>query len=170
MSVEIAPCADVVRARDVPGDDIRALIGRYGVCFEQLEAGAPIETSFWGEPEAGISRAGLQFRADTPVHSVLHELCHIVCMTGARRARLERSAGGTAAEECAVCYLQILLAEYIDSFGTQRCLADMDSWGYSFREGNAAAWFAGDGSQARQWLIAHRLIDMAGQPTWRLRD
>jgi len=168
--VELAPCARVMCARDVPGDEIRALIDRYGVRFEELDADVPIETSFWGEPEAGISRSGLQFRADTPVHSVLHELCHIVCMTAARRAKLERSAGGTVSEECAVCYLQVLLAEHIRDFGSQRCLADMDSWGYSFREGCAAAWFGGDGSEARQWLMAHGLIDLAGRPTWRLRD
>ena len=53
----------------------------------------------------------LYVRADTPVHSLLHELSHYVCMTPERRAGLDRDAGGDDAEECAVCYLQILLAD-----------------------------------------------------------
>ena len=170
MTVEAASRADVLCVRDVLRDDIRALAGCYGVGLEELGTEASIATSFWGEPEAGISRAGVHIRADTPVHSFLHELCHIVCMTAQRRAHLERNAGGSVAEECAVCYLQILLAECIPDYSVQRCLADMDSWGYSFREGCAAAWFVGDGRDARQWLISHGLIDAAGRPTWRLRD
>jgi hypothetical protein len=68
-----------------------------------------------------------------------------------------------------VCYLQVLLAERLDGFGSQRCLRDMDAWGYTFREGSARAWFDGDGAQAREWLLDHGLVDSAGQPTLRLR-
>jgi hypothetical protein len=149
--------------------DIGAIAVRYGIGLEPLADDAPIIHSFWGEPEAGISSAGVQFRGDTPVHSLLHELSHIVCMTASRRAVFERHAGGSVAEECAVCYLQILLAERIAGFSAQRCLDDMDRWGYSFREGGAAAWFAGDGHDAREWLLAHGLIDAAGELTWQLR-
>jgi hypothetical protein len=168
--VHEATGADVVRAGDIDPGGIRALAQRYGIGVDTLDGRAPIRMSFWGEPEAGISSAGLQFRRDTPVHSVLHEFCHVVCMSASRRAAFERNAGGSVAEECAVCYLQILLADHLAGYSAKRCLADMDSWGYSFREGSAAAWFAGDGRDARQWLMAHDLIDAAGCPTWRLRS
>ncbi|NIS90685.1 MAG: hypothetical protein GTN98_11520, partial [Woeseiaceae bacterium] len=48
-------------------------------------------------------------RSDTPVHSLLHETCHIICMSRERRAELETDAGGDDLEEAAVCYLQVLL-------------------------------------------------------------
>jgi hypothetical protein len=47
--------------------------------------------------------------------------------------------------------------------------ADMDAWGYTFRLGSARAWFERDADDARQWLIAHCLIDDAGAITWRTR-
>ena len=59
----------------------------------------------------------------------------------ARRAALATDAGGSDDEESAVCYLQVLLARRLSGFGAERCLADMDAWGYSFREGSARAWF-----------------------------
>ncbi len=108
-------------------------------------------------------------RADTPAHSLLHELCHYICMDDERRASLATDAGGNDDEESAVCYLQVLLAERLRGFGAERCLRDMDAWGYSFREGYARAWFCGDGTYARTWLLAHGLIDAQQQPTMRLR-
>jgi hypothetical protein len=168
--VSKADSAGVVRVRDIAGDAIAALAHRYSIALEWLEDAAAIDNSFWGAPEAGISGSGLSLRGDTPVHSLLHELCHIVCMTAARRAQLERNAGGTAAEECGVCYLQVLLADLLPGFGAARCLADMDAWGYSFREGSAAAWFRGDGRDAHAWLRIHGLIDADTRPTFRLRD
>jgi hypothetical protein len=109
-------------------------------------------------------------RADTPAHSFLHELCHYVCMDSTRRAALATDAGGSDDEECGVCYLQVLLAERLTGFGSARCLADMDAWGYSFREGSARAWFDGDGAQARAWLVSHALVDAEGRPTARVRS
>ncbi|HEY8519735.1 MAG TPA: hypothetical protein VIN61_06625 [Gammaproteobacteria bacterium] len=132
--------------------------------------GAAIPGSYWGEPEAGLVASRLYVRDDTPAHSVLHELCHYVCMTAARRARLHRDAGGDDAEECAVCYLQVVLADEVAGLGRERLLADMDAWGYSFREGSARRWLEGDGADARAWLVAHGLLDPAtSRPTWRLR-
>jgi hypothetical protein len=55
--------------------------------------------------------------------------------------------------------LQVLLAERLRGFGADRCLADMDAWGYSFREGSARAWLHGDAACARAWLRARGLID-----------
>ena len=48
-------------------------------------------------------------------------------------------------------------------------LRDMDAWGYTFRLGSAEAWFERDAADARQWLLAHGLIDAAGRPTFALR-
>ena len=90
-------------------------------------------------------------------------------MSPKRRAALATDAGGDDAEEAGVCYLQVLLADRLRGFGAAGCLADMDTWGYSFREGCACAWFDGDGAHARAWLRAHDLIDEARRPTLRLR-
>jgi len=90
-------------------------------------------------------------------------------MDDARRAGLKTDAGGDDDEESAVCYLQALLARRLHGFGTERCLADMDAWGYSFREGSARAWLAGDGAWARAWLLTHGLIDAHEIPISKLR-
>ena len=98
-------------------------------------------------------------RADTPLHSLLHELSHFVCMSPERRAGLDRDAGGDDAEECAVCYLQILLADELPMLGRERMFADMDAWGYTFRLGSARAWFEQDAADACIWLRENRVID-----------
>ena len=116
------------------------MLGRYGVELVGVAAGAPIPFSYWGEPEAGIRGTRVFARADTPAHSVLHELGHIVCMSAARRAALVRDAGGDDDEESAVCYLQVALADWLPTFGRARALLDMDRWGCTFREGSAQRW------------------------------
>jgi hypothetical protein len=90
-------------------------------------------------------------------------------MDPARRAALDTDAGGEVAEENAVCYLQVLLAERLAGVGRERLFADKDAWGYSFRLGCARAWFERDAEDARDWLLAEGLIDAAGAPTGRLR-
>ena len=158
-----------MRVHEIAADAIELLASRFSIDVEFVDDSATIEDSYWGTPEAGISHSSLRLRRDTPVHSLLHELCHIVCMTSARRHALERDAGGNDAEECGVCYLQVLLADQLPGFSAARCLADMDTWGYSFREGSAAAWFRGDGREARDWLLEHALIDTDDAPTFLLR-
>jgi hypothetical protein len=159
----------VMRCAALDGASIGRLLGRYGIEGVSIAAGQPIPGSYWGAPEAGITGNRLGFTPDTPVHSLLHELAHYVCMDSQRRERVDTDAGGDDDEECAVCYLEVLLAPLLPPFDTERCLADMDAWGYSFREGSASAWFAGDGRDARDWLIRRRLIGADGAPTWRLR-
>ena len=117
--------------------------------------------SYWGESEAGLRGNMLYVRADTPLHSLLHELSHFVCMTPERRAGLDRDAGGDDAEECAVCYLQILLADELPQLGRERMFADMDAWGYTFRLGSSRAWFERDAADAARWLRESGLIDEA---------
>jgi len=149
---------------------VAALLDRFGLSLVALADGAELSGSYWGAPEAGLRGVHLYARPDTPIHSILHETAHYVCMSDTRRSDLYGDAGGDDLEECAVCYLQILLAEHLPApMGRQRMLQDMDSWGYSFRQGSAAAWFAGDGQEARAWLAAHGLIDTAGRVTFRLR-
>jgi len=145
------------------------LLARYRLAVCAVAPRAPIPGSYWGAPEAGLARGALHVRADTPLHSALHEASHFVCMDPVRRAVLDTDAGGDDAEECAVCYLSILLAARIAGFGRDRMLADMDAWGYSFRLGSARAWMRDDAGDARAWLARHRLIDERARPTFRLR-
>jgi hypothetical protein len=161
------PCVSLMK--DVHVAEVDTLLCAYGARLVKMEPGAEIPGSYWGESEAGLIENDVFVRADTPVHSLLHELSHLVCMDPGRRAQLVTDAGGDDDEECAVCYLEVLLADELTSFGRARCLADMDEWGYSFREGSAARWFAGDGEAARAWLLERGLIDGAGRPTFELR-
>jgi hypothetical protein len=170
MSAVAAPATAtaVVELAALDRGEIDALLAAYGARLVAVAPRAPIPGSDWGDSEAGLLGNAVHARADTPAHSLLHELCHYICMDDARRAALATDAGGSDEEECGVCYLQVLLAAQLGGFGSQRCLADMDTWGYSFREGSARAWFDGDGAQARGWLVARGLIDAASRPTFRL--
>ena len=132
---------------------LRALLERLGIELVSVADGAAIPGSFWGDEEAGLLGDRLYVRADTPVHSALHEAGHYVCMDGDRRAGLDTNAGGDYDEENAVCYWQILAADALAGMDRQRMCADMDAWGYTFRLGSAAAWFAEDAEDARLWLI-----------------
>jgi hypothetical protein len=141
------------------------LLERYGLDLVLVAPEQVIPGSYWGEREAGLIGAKIYARLDTPLHSVLHETAHFACMTPERRAGLDTDAGGDDAEESAVCYLQILMAESLPNAGAQRMCRDMDEWGYSFRLGSAAAWFVDDADDARAWLIRHGLLDEAGHVT-----
>jgi hypothetical protein len=143
------------------GQAVRVLFARWGLGVSWLAAGAAIPGSYWGECEAGLVGASLWVRADTPVHSALHEGCHWVCADDARRAVMHTDAGGSDLEECAVCYLSILLADAIPACGRARLLADMDAWGYSFRLGGARQWFEEDAADARAWLAQAGLLHFA---------
>ncbi|HJR71580.1 MAG TPA: hypothetical protein VKA43_16170, partial [Gammaproteobacteria bacterium] len=100
------------------------LLRVYGATLAEIGSSAPIPGSYWGEAEAGLLGNAVYVRADTPAHSFLHELCHYVCMDGARRAALATDAGGDDDEEAAVCYLQVLLSDQLRDFGAPRCLGD----------------------------------------------
>lgn len=149
---------------------VASLLGRFGLGLRLHDAGQPIPGSYWGGSEAGLVGDVLHATPETPLHSVLHEAGHWICMDPDRRARLHTDAGGDDPEENAVCYLQVLLADSIRGFGRERLFADMDAWGYSFRLGSAKAWFERDAEDARSWLLGHGLIDPQGYPTWRLRQ
>jgi len=144
------------------------LLRRYGLKLIGVDEQQPIPGSFWGDEEAGLVADTLYARDDTPMHSVLHEACHYVCMTADRRSGLDTNAGGDYDEENAVCYLQILLADYLPGMGRARMFADMDAWGYSFRLGSAQAWFNQDADDARLWLLNNQIITDSSKPTWQL--
>lgn len=147
---------------------LAGLLARYGLQLAPVPDNAAIPGSYWGEPEAGLIGHSVHARADTPVHSVLHEASHVICMDAARRAQLYVDAGGEFAEEDAVCYLQIVLAGELGLSAAEIC-ADMDAWGYTFRLGSAHAWFTQDAGDAHAWLAQHGLLTDAGAPTFRLR-
>jgi hypothetical protein len=146
----------------------RLLLG-FGLDLREVSIGEEIPGSYWGESEAGLRGATLFTRLDTPLHSILHEGAHYICMTPERRVALDRDAGGDDAEESAVCYLQILLADALKGVGRELICADMDEWGYSFRLGGAKAWFEQDAQDSRAWLHEHGIIDAQGRLTGTLR-
>jgi hypothetical protein len=169
-SVAHSSTADVVTLTDIDRRDVVELLARFGARLVELAPNEKVPGSYWGESEAGLIGDAVYARADTPAHSLLHELCHYICMDDERRDVLATDAGGDDDEEGAVCYLQVLLARNLRGFGEERCLRDMDAWGYSFREGSARAWFdRGDGARACTWLFSHGLIDENRKPLMKLR-
>jgi hypothetical protein len=150
--------------------EVALLLGRYGMELVLVSPEEVIPGSYWGECEAGLKGDRLYARLDTPVHSILHEACHYICMAPERRAGLDRDAGGDDLEESAVCYLQVVLADALPGVGRRRLCADMDAWGYSFRLGSTQAWFEGDAEDALGWLRSQGVIDGEGRPTWVARS
>ena len=146
------------------------LLAPYGLTIAWAAAGRALPGSYWGEPEAGLVGDVLHVAVDTPLHSALHEAAHYVCMSADRRATLLRDAGGDHAEENAVCYLQILWGDALAQVGAARVMQDMDAWGYTFRLGSTARWFAEDAADAYAWLQSRGIIDAAGRPTGRLQS
>jgi hypothetical protein len=158
--------ASVLRLRDIEHTAARQLLARYALNLVQVADGASIPGSFWGDDEAGIIGHDVYARADTPVHSLLHEAGHLIVLPPQRRALVHTDATDSVEEEDATCYLQIVLAGYLPGVGSERLMRDMDAWGYSFRLGSTQAWFEHDAENARRWLIErHRLHD-DGTPVW----
>ncbi len=154
---------------DLPATALQDLLKIYTLKVVTVADNEAIPGSFWGDSEAGLVENRLYVRADTPVHSALHEACHFICLDRARRVQLDTDAGGDYDEENAVCYLQILLGAKLSGCSADTMMEDMDSWGYTFRLGSAKAWFEEDAEDARQWLLRENLIDEQEQPTGQLR-
>ncbi len=159
----------VLVVSDVARDGLTTLLDRYGLVLVVLDESTPITGSFWGDCEAGIVGRRVFVRLDTPVHSLLHEACHLICMDEARRTELDTDAGGDELEESAVCYLQVALADHVEGVGSNRIMQDMDAWGYSFRLGSTRRWWVEDAEDARNWLIEQGLLAKTGEPVFALR-
>jgi hypothetical protein len=163
-SANVPPAGDVLRLASIDLDAVRALLARYGLTLACVEDGAPIPGSYWGESEAGVIGHEVHARADTPVHSLLHEACHLIVAPAEKRATIHTDASDSQAEEDATCYLQIVLGNALPGVGSARIADDMDRWGYTFRLGSARAWFERDAEDARAWLIARNLLPAAFSP------
>ena len=146
--------AAVVRLRDIAIGQARQLLGLFDLELVLVPDGEAIPGSYWGECEAGLIGTRVYARADTPVHSLLHEAGHLMVMPPERRAAVHTDAGDTQRDEDAVCFLQLLLAEELPGFGRERAFADMDAWGYTFRLGSAKAWFEHDAEDAAAYLAS----------------
>ncbi len=149
---------DVLRLREVAFADAAALLAGHGLSLVAVADDAPIPGSYWGEPEAGIIGPTVYVRGDTPVHSMLHEACHLIVLPPERRAAVHTDATDSVAEEDATCYLQIVLAGRLPGVGSERLMQDMDTWGYTYRLGSTRAWFEQDAGDARQWLVERGLL------------
>ena len=161
---------DVLRTDDIDYRQLLDLLARFQLSVFKVTDKSPIPGSFWGDEEAGLILNTLYLRGDTPVHSILHEACHYICVDEGRRRQLDTNAKSNIAEENAVCYLQILLAELLSEMGRHRMFSDMDRWGYSFRLGSAQAWFESDADDAVAWLLKNHIIDCNLHPAFRLRS
>ena len=157
-AISLQGAHEVLRARDLPFRELEALLARNLLRLQCVEDGEPIPGSFWGEPEAGVIGSTVYARGDTPVHSLLHEACHLIVLPPERRAQVHTDATDSDIEEDATCYLQIVLADELPGVGNGRLMADMDAWGYSFRLGSTRAWFERDAEDARAWLMDRELL------------
>lgn len=143
--------------KDIPLTELVELLGPFGLKLERVADGVEIPGSYWGDEEAGLIKNRLLLRNDTPIHSALHEACHYICMDPQRKESVHTDAGGTDIEENAVCYLQIQLADKMESYSSSEAMADMDEWGYSFRNGSAKSWFESDAEDAVEFLKSNSL-------------
>ncbi len=154
----VEPTSEVLRLRDVSWLRVAELLATYQLQLSRVPDGQAIPGSYWGESEAGIIGSVVYARSDTPVHSLLHEACHLIVLPGERRARVHTDATDSIDEEDATCYLQILLSDLLDGVGRQRLMQDMDVWGYTYRLGSTRAWFEQDAENACDWLRQRGLL------------
>jgi hypothetical protein len=145
-------------------DAPRDLLARYGLALIEVAPGEPIPGSYWGECEAGLIGHTVYARADTPVHSLLHEAGHLLVLPADKRAGVHTDATDCQHEEDAVCVLQALLGDALPGVGRERIWADMDAWGYTFRLGSARAFFEHDAAEAIAFLQARGLLSPGAEP------
>ena len=160
----------VLKVIDLNLPDINNFLDKHQLTLHIVENKKAINGSFWGDSEAGLIENKIYVREDTPIHSLLHETCHYICMDGNRRNKLDTNAGGNYDEENAVCYLQILLANDLVGMTRDRMMQDMDLWGYTFRLGSTKAWFENDAEDALAWLRENQLLDSKDKPNYQLRS
>ena len=89
----------VLRLGEFDFNQLSALLARFDLKLDICTDGESIPGSYWGDDEAGLRANHLYARSDTPVHSILHEACHYICVSAARRQNLDTNAGSDNAEE-----------------------------------------------------------------------
>src|SRR5690242_6054015 len=99
----------MLRVDELDWRALEALLASHHLALERVPDGAAIPGSYWGEPEAGLIGETVYARGDTPLHSLLHEACHLIVQPRERRALVHTDATDSVAEEDACCYLQIVL-------------------------------------------------------------
>ncbi|CAN0354514.1 unnamed protein product, partial [Phaeothamnion confervicola] len=52
---------------------LAGIFARYGLTVRWLALDCEIPGSYWGDSEAGLVQSTLYVRADTPLHSALHD-------------------------------------------------------------------------------------------------
>jgi hypothetical protein len=154
---------------DFENKELHNLINKYHLELQILADDEPIPASFWGEPEAGLIGKTIFVKKATPLHSMFHELSHLICMTEGRRLSVNKDAKSDDEEESAVCYLQILLGDLLTGVSSNLLMKDMDDWGYSFRLGSTQAWFQDDSCDSKKWLQKENILNEKGNITWSLR-
>jgi hypothetical protein len=152
------PADAVMRIGEIGFDEPRTLLAGFGLTLVEVPAGEAIPGSYWGDTEAGIIGTRVYARADTPVHSLLHESCHLIVLPEDRRALVHTDATDSIEEEDATCYLQIVLGGRLPSVGSARIMEDMDRWGYTYRLGSTRAWFEQDAPEAEAFLRTRHLL------------
>ena len=160
----------VLTVADCKITDIKKILHNYHLDLKLVSKDSAIPGSYWGDSEAGLVANYIYAHEDTPIHSLLHETCHYICMDAKRRQSLDTNAEGDYDEENGVCYLQILFADSFPEMGQDRMLQDMDSWGYTFRLGSAEKWFKEDAEDALHWLKKYQILDQKGGITYNLRS
>ena len=160
---------DVLRVSDCKPAPIHSLLEKYNLSLSFISDNEAIPGSYWGDSEAGLISNTVYVRDDTPIHSLMHEACHYICMDNQRRKKLDTNAEGDYDEENAVCFLQILLADKIPEMGQARMMQDMDRWGYTFRLGSAENWFKEDAEDALNWLRNYQLLNNNNEVSYQLR-
>ena len=138
---------DVLTLGGIAFDDAAALLRSYGLALQRVADGDPIPGSYWGDSEAGIIGTTVYARDDTPVHSLLHEACHLIVLPPERRERVHTDATDSVAEEDAVCVLQALLGDVLPGVGRDRVRDYMER----------------DADAAWAWLREHGLVDGQGR-------
>lgn len=151
------PADAVLRVGDIGFDAPRQLLHGFGLGLIEVADGEAIPGSYWGDTEAGIIGTMVYARADTPVHSLLHEACHLIVLPAEKRSLVHTDATDSIEEEDATCYLQIVLGGQLSSVGSARIMEDMDRWGYTYRLGSTRAWFEQDAMEARAFLVERGL-------------
>jgi hypothetical protein len=159
-AVQTSDTPDVQLLAHIDFEAARTLLAHHRLALVEIAIGEPIPGSYWGGCEAGVIAATVYARPDTPVHSLLHEACHLIVAPAARRPHIHTDASDSQAEEDASCYLQIVLADSLPGVGSARMMADMDAWGYTFRLGSARAWFEQDATDAHAWLVQRGLTSV----------